>query len=126
VLRHPSSYTEELARFLLVWVGLLGAAYALGRGMHLAIDLLPRPDGPLTRLTDTVSTVAVALFALAVMGVGGWNLVRLTLLLEQTSAALRLPLAWVYLVLPTSGVLIGFYALASIVERHQAQSRPRD
>ncbi|HRD18591.1 MAG TPA: TRAP transporter small permease subunit, partial [Candidatus Marinimicrobia bacterium] len=39
ILRNPSSYTEELARYLLIWVGLLGAAYAAGNKMHLAIDL---------------------------------------------------------------------------------------
>ncbi|HRS91659.1 MAG TPA: TRAP transporter small permease subunit, partial [Candidatus Marinimicrobia bacterium] len=39
ILHHPSSYTEELARYLLIWVGLLGAAYAAGNKMHLAIDL---------------------------------------------------------------------------------------
>ena len=41
VLADPSSYTDELARFLLIWIGLLGAAYAAGNKMHLAIDLLP-------------------------------------------------------------------------------------
>ena len=41
ILQDPSSFTEELARFLLIWVGLLGAAYAAGQRMHLAVDLLP-------------------------------------------------------------------------------------
>ena len=39
VLKDPSSFTEELARFLLIWVGLLGASYAAGKKMHLAIDV---------------------------------------------------------------------------------------
>lgn len=39
VLHHPASYTEELARYLLIWIGLLGAAYAAGNKLHLAIDL---------------------------------------------------------------------------------------
>ena len=40
VLRDPSSFTEELARYLLIWVGLLGASYAAGKKMHLAIDVV--------------------------------------------------------------------------------------
>ena len=40
VLKDPSSYTDELARYLLIWVALLGAAYATGQKLHLAIDLL--------------------------------------------------------------------------------------
>ena len=35
-----ADWTEELARFLLIWIGILGAAYASGQRMHLAIDLL--------------------------------------------------------------------------------------
>ncbi|NIX00358.1 MAG: TRAP transporter small permease subunit, partial [Phycisphaerae bacterium] len=38
VLKNPSSWTEELATYLLIWVGLLGAAVALHRGAHLGID----------------------------------------------------------------------------------------
>jgi TRAP-type C4-dicarboxylate transport system permease small subunit len=38
ILNNPSSWTEELAIFLLIWVALLGAAVALNRGAHLGID----------------------------------------------------------------------------------------
>ena len=40
LLSNPSSFTDELAGFLLIWVGLLGAAYVAGRKEHLAIDIL--------------------------------------------------------------------------------------
>ena len=40
VLRDPSSWTEELAIFLLIWIGLLGSAYALRRKAHLGVDVL--------------------------------------------------------------------------------------
>ncbi|GAB1359158.1 hypothetical protein MASR1M31_09390 [Porphyromonadaceae bacterium] len=38
VLANPSSFTDEVAGYLLVWVGLLGAAYVAGKKDHLAID----------------------------------------------------------------------------------------
>ena len=41
VLGRPSSVTDELARYLLVWIGLLGAGYAVGRRLHVAVDVLP-------------------------------------------------------------------------------------
>ena len=50
ILRDPSSFTEELARYLMIWVGLLGAAYAAGKRMHLAVDLLP------TKLYDKIGS----------------------------------------------------------------------
>ena len=42
VFASPSSWTEEIARFLLIWISLLGAAYAFRSGMHLALDVLPK------------------------------------------------------------------------------------
>ena len=45
IIDQASTATEELARFLLIWLGLLGASYATGQKMHLAIDLwLQRSD----------------------------------------------------------------------------------
>ena len=46
LLSSPSSFTDELAGFLLIWVGLLGAAYVAGRKEHLAIDILIQKSPP--------------------------------------------------------------------------------
>src|SRR5690606_14056564 len=40
IAQSPSAFTEELSRYLLIWLGVLGAAYASGQREHLAIDLL--------------------------------------------------------------------------------------
>ncbi len=111
VLRNPSSYTEELARFLLIWLGLLGGSYAAGQRLHLAVDLLPmRLQGRRRKQLALVIEACMLAFALLLI-VGGARLVWLMLYLGQTSAALRVPLGYVYLALPLSGVLIGFYAV---------------
>jgi TRAP-type C4-dicarboxylate transport system permease small subunit len=121
VLNDPSSYTEELARYLLIWVGLLGAAYASGKKMHLAIDLLPsKLEGRPRHLLEIAIELCVFLFAVAVMTVGGIRLMSLAFLMGQVSAALGIPLGYVYLVLPLSGILIAFYSLESIYERMRA------
>ena len=41
VLISPSSFTDELARYLMIWLSILGAAYVSGKRMHVAIDILP-------------------------------------------------------------------------------------
>lgn len=121
VLRNPSSFTDELARYLLVWVGLLGAAYCAGQRLHLAIDLFPtRLTGRARHWVEIAIESAVLAFAVGVMIIGGARLVGLTLLLGQTSAALQLPLGAVYAVLPLSGTLIAFYALVFIIEHARA------
>jgi TRAP-type C4-dicarboxylate transport system permease small subunit len=46
ILVNPSSFTTELAGYLMIWVGILGAAYVAGRNEHLAIDLLVQKSSP--------------------------------------------------------------------------------
>ncbi len=108
----PGSFTDELARYLLIWVGLLGAAYASGQHMHLALDLLPEKlEGVAKSKLLIFINMLVSVFAFLVMIVGGIRLVYITLYLGQTSAALGIPLGFVYMVLPLSGVLIIYFAI---------------
>lgn len=115
VLASPSSFTDELAGFLLIWVGLLGAAYVTGQEGHLAIDLLVRKvDAAWQRRLRALSLLVIALFAVAVMIVGGSWLVYTRFYLGVTSASLQVNLGYVYLVLPLSGLLTAYYAIDSL------------
>lgn len=115
LLRDPSAWTEELARYLLIWIGLLGAAHAYRTGAHMGIDLLAQKVGSVGRARlRVISACAVLAFAVPVMIVGGASLVRLTWELRQYSAALGLPMAAVYSVIPLSGAIIALYALLDI------------
>lgn len=112
VVGSQASWSEELARFLMIWIGILGAAYASGQKMHLAIDLLqpslaPKHQKRLSRLI----TVLVALFAFGVMIVGGLRLIYITNILGQLSPALRIPMSVIYSVVPISGIIIIYYKI---------------
>ncbi|MEP0369391.1 MAG: TRAP transporter small permease [Cyclobacteriaceae bacterium] len=112
LLGSPSLFTDELANFLLIWVGLFGAAYAAGQKAHLAIDILPNKlTGQKKHILNVIISVLSILFALTVMVIGGLRLVWLTLSLEQLSATLRVPLGYVYLAIPLSGLLIIYYTI---------------
>jgi TRAP-type C4-dicarboxylate transport system permease small subunit len=116
ILRDPSSFTEELAGFLLIWIGLLGASYALYTRAHLGIDVL---TGKLTGLRKYLVGLfingVVLLFALFVLVVGGLRLVNLTFTLSQISPAMGIPIGYVYLVLPITGILMIFFSIRSII-----------
>ena len=117
LMRNPSSYTEEVARYLLVWVGLLGASFAAGKRIHLSIDLVPeRLQGRRRHLLLLFVEACIFTFALLVLVIGGGSLVRLTLSLGQTSAALQVPLGYVYLVLPLSGLLMMFFSALHVAD----------
>lgn len=111
LMNSPSSFTDELAGYLLVWVGLFGAAYVSGKDEHLAIDLLLQRSSPARRRRiRMVIHACIFAFAASVMVVGGTWLVYTRFLLSVKSAALQLSLGYVYLVLPLSGLLICYYA----------------
>lgn len=121
VLGNPSSWTEELARFLLIWIGLFGGSLAYRRRLHLGLDLLaerlakhPGASGRLRRLHQRVIDACVLVFAVTVLIGGGSSLVGLTYELAQYSPALGLPMSVVYLSLPLSGLLTAIWALAAL------------
>lgn len=117
LLRAPSSTMEELVRFGLLWVGLLGASYGFGTRSHLAVDLLARQLNRQGRaVLDLFVQSGVGAFALLILVIGGAHLVELTLVLGQTSAALRIERGYVYLALPFSGAVVLFYAATAFVE----------
>lgn len=119
----PSTFTDEIAGFLLIWLGLLGAAYASGKGQHLAIELLPDRLNPANRKKlDIFINLLILLFATSVMLIGGFNLVYLTFLLEQRSASLGIPLGYIYTCVPLSGLFIVIYSLVNIKEKITAES----
>ncbi|MCY4159305.1 MAG: TRAP transporter small permease [Bacteroidetes bacterium] len=117
ILGNPSSWTEELARYLMIWVGLIGAAYAAGRRMHLSVDLLPNAlSGNRATTLRIVIESFVLLFAVTALFAGGIRLVWVMLTLGQTSASLQLPLGYVYLAVPLSGLFIAWYAILDLVD----------
>ena len=112
VLGSQASWTEELARFLLIWIGILGAAYASGQKMHLAIDLLqPRLAFRPQKKLQIALSIVIIVFVLAVLIIGGIRLLYITQTLGQLSPALRIPMAFIYAVLPLSGCLIIYYKI---------------
>lgn len=109
-LGQQASWSEELARFLLIWIGILGAAYASGQRMHLAIDLLSPKLGDSSKIKlESLIRMLILLFAFFVLVVGGFRLIYITQVLGQTSPALQIPMTVVYAVLPLSGLLIVYY-----------------
>lgn len=123
VFSSPSSWTEEVARFLLIWIGVLGAAYAFRTGVHLGLDILPKKlTGRSAELLKQFTAFVVVLFSMTVLVMGGGSLVSLTWELRQYSAVLGLPIAFVYSVIPTAGVLICIYAIAAVSGAIAAES----
>jgi len=111
VLGDQARWTEELARFLMVWLAFLGAALAYAHQQHLGVDILVARMEPAARCVVTlVEHAVVFLFAVLVLGYGGMELCRDRFAAGQTMPALGILKAWQYLCVPASGVLIALIA----------------
>ncbi|MFC1725775.1 TRAP transporter small permease [candidate division KSB1 bacterium] len=115
VLNDPSSFTEELAIFLLIWISLLGSAYALRKKAHLGIDILSNyVSEKQKKVLDIIINSIVILICLLVFVVGGIRLMYITLKLNQISPALQIKMGYIYSVLPLTGLLMIYYSVAAI------------
>ncbi len=115
ILSTSFSFTEEFARFSLIWLSILGAAYLNAKREHLSMDFLYRKfSAPTKKKVSILIELFIFLFALIVMVIGGFNLVYTTLHLEQLSGTLRIPLGYVYSIMPFSGLLIMCFSVYHI------------
>lgn len=117
VLETPSSATEEIARFLLIWLGMLSMVYAFVMRMHVGVDLISaKLSASANRNLSRLIWALCAVFALAVLVYGGGRLVNITATLGQSSPALGLPMWTIYTILPISGIIVALYALGFVRE----------
>jgi TRAP-type C4-dicarboxylate transport system permease small subunit len=108
------SWSEELARFLLVWTTFLGATLAWYRKRHIAVTFVVESlPGPM-RLAGKALTqvIAIAFFGI-VVSVG---IKYMSMQGFQVSASLRLPMPYVYSIIPATSAVMLFYAIVDLIE----------
>ena len=111
----PSSFSDELARYLMIWLGLIGSAYVSGKKEHVSIDyFLKKLNHKKRVILNSIIGFIILFFAFFVMIIGGGHLVFVTIKLEQLSPSLQIPLGFVYSVIPISGLIIIFYQISNI------------
>ena len=115
VLNDPSSFTDELSRYTMVWLGLLGASYLFGVRGHLAITLLANVVKKKTSiaLQLLINLISCSFVALA-MFKGGLALMAKTT--QQLSPALQLPMSYIYSILPIAAIIIFIYLALNTIE----------
>lgn len=124
VLNDPSSWTDELATLLIIWVAMIGASVAFIRNNHLGVDYFVGKLKPRPRLISEILVQGlICLFAVIVLLLGGTKLVTLTLLTEQVSPALLVKMGHVYMALPLSGLVIALTSIETAVEKIGALSQ---
>ncbi len=118
IIGDPSIWTEELARMLLIWVSLMGAALTFERKGHLGVDyFVGKLSAKLKKVAELVAYLLVAVFSALVIFWGGLLLVLNALSGKgQPSPALGIEWGHVYLALPISGCFIVLFAVEVVVK----------
>lgn len=105
ILGHPSTYTEELLRYLLIWAGMIGAAYCFYKDRHIKLTLLTSKLGEKgSKLLYVITEMLVVIFVIYVYIYGGFQMVVQNA--TQLTAVLRISMSIVYACLPFAGVFI--------------------
>jgi TRAP-type C4-dicarboxylate transport system permease small subunit len=117
VLDDQISWTEELARMLLIWVSLLGASIGFIRKSHLGVDyFVGLLSKRLQMIGQLVVYLLITVFAAVVLIYGGYRLVYSVLQNGQPSAALKIQWGYVYLAVPISGFFIVMFSIQIMTE----------
>ncbi|WP_243614612.1 TRAP transporter small permease [Shimia aestuarii] len=107
------SWTEEVARFLLIWITFLGATLAFQQGRHIAVRMLRDSLPPTLRRIVSGAGILIAIAFLATLTWIGWT--YMTLQSFQRSSALRIPMNNIYFVMPLASALMASLSVIDLI-----------
>jgi TRAP-type C4-dicarboxylate transport system permease small subunit len=113
VLNNPLSWTEEIARYLMVWMGFLGTAVGLKYGLHMSLDIITnKTTGNFKLILHLVGNLLTLIIGLLFL-IYGYRLMLQGR--NRLSMALQFKMEYVFLAFPVSGVLIIVNSIESML-----------
>jgi TRAP-type C4-dicarboxylate transport system permease small subunit len=110
VLNAPLSWTEEIARFALIWFAMLASAVAARRGVHFAFRwaVKPFPESVRWRVRQAVNVLVIIFLSfLLVQGIGTLGVVA-----DQTAMATEIDMRIPYAAIPVGmGLVLIIYVI---------------
>ena len=120
----PFSFSEELARYLMVWIVCIGAAGAYGQSMHIGVNVF---TGLLPAVGQKWVARMVHLAVGGLMGVIIFEGGRLSFFLaDQISPAMEIKMTWPYLAVPVGAFLILIQAAALLIKGFAGKEKTKD
>jgi C4-dicarboxylate transporter DctQ subunit len=108
------SWSEEVARYLMIWVAFLGGSLALQKGLHIGVELfLVRVSSRTRRWVSILSKMFVLIF-LIYLTIGGLKITWAVR--DQSSPALLFSMAYAYLSAPVGGFFMALQTIHSLIE----------
>lgn len=115
VLNDSITWSEELARYIFIWMIWLGTSVSMKQKEHIRMDMLMNAvHGKGKLVLDLVSGIIMLAFCIFLVKYG-WDLVASMMSRGNKSVALRLPMWIVYSSLPFSQLIVALRLIGSIV-----------
>ena len=121
VLMVPLPWSEELARYLMVWGASLGASVAFREGSHIAITILvDKLHGIYGEIILKVTQIIIFIFVVIVMVEGFILAVNVS---NQESPAMEISMGWAYACLPVGAALMAIHLLVIIIKEAMEKAK---
>lgn len=116
ILTYSTPWLEELTRYLMVWMVLIGAAYAVRNRQHLKVDILEAllPSANARQVYERFLALLGLVFSILLV-VLAYSVVSRTFQYGQTSSALRLPMWLANGSFLIAGLLMSFHYLLDLI-----------
>ena len=121
VLGHSLTWSEELARYIFIWQIWLGSSYCVQKNRHIRIDIFTHklPKGAKNVFETFVAIVSIAF--LIFLTFKGIKIVQMVSRMGQTSAALKLPMSYIYACIPVSCILMMIRYIEHIIKMFRSE-----
>jgi TRAP-type C4-dicarboxylate transport system permease small subunit len=104
ILNNPLDWSEELGRYVFVWISFLGSAAGVRYQVHLGIDVLEKIVGPVVfRYVVALINLLIQIFLLFVIY---WGFTLLTVVRFQTSPSMLIPMTYPYAAVPVGAIFM--------------------
>ncbi|MGL4612518.1 MAG: TRAP transporter small permease [Shewanella sp.] len=115
ILNDPSSFTEEILRFSIIWLVILGSSYATLNDLHFGMTLVSNSlTGMKEKITKLFTLVVTLAFNIGIFVVGGYITAENNM--GQTSPILELSIGMIYMVFVISGVMSAVIIILKVIE----------
>ena len=115
IFNSPSTVSEELLTYSFTWMSLFAASYVFGKRDHMRMGFVADKLSPdKLKVLNIILEVITIAFSSIVMVYGGISITKLSM--TQKTASLGIPMGYIYLVIPISGILIVIYSVLNIID----------
>jgi TRAP-type transport system small permease protein len=114
VMGTPLRFSEEIARFAMIWLTLLGAAYAYRKGSLISVDILHEWSPPIVRKVLNIVVFSLsAVFAFILVRFG----FDMTMTVSgQSGPSTGISMFWPNLAIPLAGIMIMLNSIALVID----------